>query len=304
MSLDNKQYYKQNWHRIKRNVEKNMKRGYYDWNEIKGLLVGRVSVLVASGPSLESNLPILQDFMDEHGDSVALFCDNRSYRTLKTNGITPDYVVALDRLSEPIGAGEEVLLCSYETNYKLVGMWKGRKYIAVLGDERYGAIVVSETLKMVSEYEKKRAGHLCNNQLMKDGKVREAKRDSVYIPRFRTGGNVGTGMYIFSKDLFGARFHIFIGHDYGSRTPFDGSVELEKGLFSRPDYMRYCSFQENEYILNPHEFGINCSLEGIFNYNQQVKNLVNLDFVEVKRLFDEKKLLTFMKERVECITAK
>ena len=57
---------------------------------------GKFAILVATGPSLTKQLPLLK----EYANKATIFCADSSYAILHKNGIKPDYVLSLERVPE------------------------------------------------------------------------------------------------------------------------------------------------------------------------------------------------------------
>ena len=57
---------------------------------------GKFALLVATGPSLTKQLPLLK----KYASKATIFCADSSYSILHKNGIKPDYVLSLERVSE------------------------------------------------------------------------------------------------------------------------------------------------------------------------------------------------------------
>lgn len=96
---------------------------YSDLSELNGAEQGGTVVIVAAGPSFKKNIPWLQKC------PFPILVIDCMYRKLKKNGITPKYVVAIDPIREPIGAGKEILIYDVKCNYKIASEWEGERYV-------------------------------------------------------------------------------------------------------------------------------------------------------------------------------
>lgn len=117
------------WDKIwKSNVSKNAKKYDFDKMSVKGLSkkhVGQTAFLIGCGPSLATNI---EDLKKVDGIKIAVL---HSVPYLLKNGVTPDYVIALDakrRCKEWMCNGSWTLLCDIIAHPDVLKKWKGKKY--------------------------------------------------------------------------------------------------------------------------------------------------------------------------------
>jgi hypothetical protein len=104
----------------------------------KGLWKDRPGILVAAGPSLEKQLPLLKSIQDE----VLLVCVGPAWKTLRAFDITPHFVVSIDPFDpnfthfEGLQANGEILLTDFCNNVRIVDTFDGIKMFCHSGDDR------------------------------------------------------------------------------------------------------------------------------------------------------------------------
>ncbi|CAM8651109.1 6-hydroxymethylpterin diphosphokinase MptE-like [Burkholderiales bacterium] len=104
----------------------------------KGLWLGRPGVLVAAGPSLEKQLPILRSIQDE----VLLVCVGPAWKTLRAADVKPHFVVSIDPFDpnwthfEGLQADGEILLTDFCNNVRIIETFEGIRMFCHSGDDR------------------------------------------------------------------------------------------------------------------------------------------------------------------------
>lgn len=104
----------------------------------KGLWQGRPGVLVAAGPSLEKQLPILRSIQDE----ILLVCVGPAWKTLRAANVKPHFVVSIDPFEpnfthfEGLQASGEILLTDFCNNVRIVETFEGARMFCHSGDDR------------------------------------------------------------------------------------------------------------------------------------------------------------------------
>jgi len=104
----------------------------------KDLWQGRPGVLVAAGPSLEKQLPILRSIQDE----ILLVCVGPAWKTLRAADVRPHFVVSIDPFDpnfthfEGLHANGEILLTDFCNNVRIVETFEGIRMFCHSGDDR------------------------------------------------------------------------------------------------------------------------------------------------------------------------
>jgi len=203
------------------NTRMNLAFLYQDSYPLMNAEKGNTVLIVSGGASWKKNVEWLKK------SPFPIIAIDYIYPYLNKEGVNVKYVVAIDPIRKPIGAGKCKLLFDIKTNYELVGEWEGERY-AHLG--QYPQF---------------------SNDIFTDMLMRHEKVHSI-IP---SGGNAATRALVIARELLRAKRIVLVSHDYCDLD--DRTYEKKKTLVNyhifgengdlparwvKDDYFRYAAW--------------------------------------------------------------